>query len=67
MSNIYVKVTTEKNLTVTKLRFSRFKKFTTRSGFEELQLTQNFQTSCCNLKTRSLGAKLSVAFLIHLF
>ena len=53
-----------------KLRFSGFKKFVTRSVFEELQLTQislNFQTSCCNLKIRSLGAKLCVACLFFNF
>ena len=64
MSNIYLKVTIE---TFSKLRFSGFKKFVTRSVFGELQLTQislNFKTSCCNLKIRGLGAKLCVAFLL---
>ena len=37
MSNIHLKVTVE---TFSKLRFSTFKKFVTRSVFEELQLTQ---------------------------
>ena len=44
-----------------KLRFSNFKKFVTRSVFGELRLTQisfNFQTSCCNVKIRGLGARL---------
>ena len=44
-----------------KLRFSNFKKFVTRSVFGELLLTQisfNFQTSFCNVKIRGLGAKL---------
>ena len=53
-------------LMFSKLQFSKFKKFVSRSVFGELQLRQitlNFQTSCCNLKTRSLGAKLCVAFL----
>ena len=36
MSNIYLKVTIE---TFSKLRFSSFKKFATRSVFGELQLT----------------------------
>ena len=67
MSNIYLKVTIE---TFSKLRFSGFKKFVTRSVFGELQLTQislNFKTSCCNLKIRGLGAKLCVAFLLFWF
>ena len=44
MSNIYFKVTIE---TFSKLRFSGFKKFVTRSVFGELQFTQillNFKT-----------------------
>ena len=48
-----------------KLRFSEFKKFVTRSVFRELQLTQislNFKTNCCNLKIRDLGTKLCVAY-----
>ena len=62
MSNIYLKVTME---TLSKLQFSGFKQCVTRSVFGELQLTQisfNFKISCCKLKARSLGAKLSVAF-----
>ena len=64
MSIIYLRVTIE---TFSKLRFSGFKKFVTRSVFEELQLTQislNFKTSYCDLKIRGLGAKLCVAFLL---
>ena len=60
IANIYLKVTTE---TFSKLRFSGFKKFVTRSVFGELQFTKislNFKTSCCNLKIRGLGAKLCV-------
>ena len=60
MSNVYLKVTIE---TFSKLRFSAFKKFVTRSVFGELQLTQvslNFKASCCNLKIRGLGAKMCV-------
>ena len=67
MSNICLKVSNER---FSKLRFSGFKKFVTRSVFGELQLTQislNFKTSCCNLKIRSLGAKLCVAFLLFYF
>ena len=58
MSNIYLKVTIE---TFSKLRFSGFKKFVTRSVFGELQLMQislSFKTSHCNLKIRGLGAKM---------
>ena len=36
-------------------------------SFGALQLTKislNFETSCCNLKIRGLGAKLCVAFLL---
>ena len=45
-----------------KLHFSGFKRFVTRSVFRELQPTQislNFNNSCCNLKIRDLGAKCS--------
>ena len=62
MSNIYLTVTIE---TFSKLRFSGFKIFFTKSVFGELQLTQislNFKTSCCNLKIRDLGAKTCMAF-----
>ena len=64
MSNIYLKVTIEK---FSKLRFSEFKKFATRSVFGELQLTQvslHFKTFCCNFRIRGVGAKLCVAFLL---
>ena len=64
MSNIYLKFTID---TFSKLRFSGFKKFVTRSVFGELQLTQislNFKIFCCNLKFRGFGAKLCVAFLL---
>ena len=63
VSNIYLKITKEK---FSKLRFSGFKRFVTRSVFGELQLKQislNFKTSCFNLKIRSLGAKFRMAFL----
>ena len=39
ISNIYLKVTIEKKLTFSKLRFSRFKKFVSMSDFADLQLT----------------------------
>ena len=61
-SNIYLTVA---KLTFSKLCFSTFKKFVPGSVFGELQLTQmslNFRTSCCNLKTRDLGAKLCVTW-----
>ena len=64
--NIYLKVTIE----VTKTSLSGFKQSVTRFVFEELKLTQrslNFKTSCCNLKTRVLGAKMCVAFLFFDF
>ena len=51
MSNIYLKVTIK---TFSKLRISGFKIFVTRSVFGEIQLMQislNFKTSCCNLKS----------------
>ena len=43
MSNIYLKVTIE---TFSKLRFSGFKKFVTRSVFGELQLMQISLQNC---------------------
>ena len=64
MSNIYLKAIFE---TFSKLRFSGFKKFVTRSVFQELQLTQmswNFESFCYNLKIRGLRAKLCAAFLL---
>ena len=53
-----------------KLRFSKLKKFVTRSVSGELQLMQillNFKTPCFNLKIRDLGAKLCVAFPLFKF
>ena len=67
MSNISLKVTNWEKLTFSKLRFSKFKKFVSKSMFGELQHTQislNFKTSLCNLKIRGLGAKLCMAFLL---
>ena len=63
MSNIYLKVTIEKN----RLSQNEICQFVTRSAFGELQLTQislNFKTPCHNLKIRGLGAKLCVAYLL---
>ena len=66
MSNIYLKVTIEKNWRSQNFDFINLKKFVTRSVFAGLLLTQislNSKTSCCNLKFRGLGAKLWVPFL----
>ena len=44
-------------MTHSNFRFSKLKKFVSRSVFGELQLTQmllNFQTFCCNLKSREV-------------
>ena len=54
-----LKVTIE---TFSKIRFSGFKKFVSRSVFGDMQTPLKFKTSCCNLKIRDLGAKLWVAF-----
>ena len=67
MSNIYLKATIEKKRRSQNFQFSKFKKIIFRSVFGELQLTQissDFKNSCCNLNIGSLGAKLSVAFLL---
>ena len=66
MSNIYLKVTIG---TFSKLRFSGFKRFVTRSVFGELQLTQIWVNSktCFNLKITDLGAKPCVVFLFFNF
>ena len=49
-----------KKQTFSKLRFSKIKKFVTRSEFwgAPTQISLNFKTSCCNLKFRGLGEKL---------
>ena len=57
-------------LTFSNLRFSKFKKFVTKSVFRELQLTQmslNFTASCWNLKIKGLGAKVCAALLLFWF
>ena len=59
-----LKVTIE---TFSKIRFSGFKKFVSRSVFGDMQTPLKFKTSCCNLKIRDLGAKLWVAFPFFLF
>ena len=55
-----------RKLTLSKLRFSKCNKFFTGSVFFR-QISLNFQTSCCNLKIRVLGAKLCAAFLLFQF
>ena len=57
-------------LAISKLFFSKFKKFVSSSVFGELQLTQissNSKTSFCNLKIRGLAAKLYLVFLLFQF
>ena len=56
----------QEQLTLSKFRFSKFKKFDTKSLLGDLHFTQmllNFKTFRCNLKVRGLRAKLCVAFL----
>ena len=70
LSNIYLKGSIEKKWRTQNFDFKSLKSSSKRSVFGKLQLTQkllNFQTSCCNLKIRGLGAKLYVAFLLFLF
>ena len=43
-------------MTFSKLRFSTFEKFVTKSVLGSCD-SLNFITSCCNLKSRGLGAK----------
>ena len=64
MSNFYLEVTIGTFLI---LRLSWFKQCVTRSVLGELQLSQiplNFKTSCYNLITGGLEAKICVAFLL---
>ena len=65
MSNIYLKVTIEKNRRSQNFDFLGLKNLLARSVFGKLQLTQislNFKTSYCNLKIRGLGAFLLFKF-----
>ena len=67
---IYLKVTIEKKLMLSKLRFGTIKRLVTKSVFGELQLKQvslNFTTFCCNSKIRGLGAKLCGFSIIYYF
>ena len=60
MSNIYLNSSYWEKLTLSELRFSKLKKFVSRSVFSEFQPTQislGFKISCCNLKIRVLGTK----------
>ena len=69
MSNLYLSYFCEK-VTYQKLRFSKFKKFVSRSVFGELQHEQislNFQTSCCNFKNQRSGSKTVCGFTIILY
>ena len=62
MSNIYLKVTIEKN--------RRYQGFDCLQVTQKLQLKQislNFKTSCCSLKMSGLGAKVYVVFLFFLY
>ena len=64
ISNIYIKVTIQKNW---RSQSFDYLKFFSKIVFGELQLMQislNFKTSYCNLKVRGLWAKLCVAFLL---
>ena len=57
MSKIYLKGTIEKKMTFSKLQFSEFKKFVSRSGFGEIKVTQillNFKSACSSLKIRGV-------------
>ena len=67
MPNIYLKVTIER---FSKLRFSGFKKFVTRSVFGELQLTQislNFKNFLLQLKNQRSLSKIVCGFSIISF
>ena len=66
MSNIYLKVTIEKNGLSPNVDFLSLKNLSP-GQFLELQLTKissNFKTSSCNLKIRGLEAKLYVGYLL---
>ena len=67
MSNIYLKVTIEKNRCSQNFDFEISKNLLPGNFFVVLQFTQiplNFKTFCCKLKTRGLGAILCVSFLL---
>ena len=54
MSNNYVKVTIEKNVSPGQLW-----------GAPATRISMNLKTSCCNLKIRGLQAKLCLGFLLY--
>ena len=66
MSNIYLKVTTEKNWCSQNFDFLSLKNVSPGQflGSSNSHRSPNFKTSCCNLKMMDLGAKLCVAFLL---
>ena len=69
MSNIYLKVTIEKNYRFQNFDFVDSKKLITMPVFGELQLTQislNIKTSCCNLKNQRSESKTMCGFSIIL-
>ena len=64
MPNAYLNSSDKEKLTVSKLRFYKFKKllpWLISDGLYLKQIPLNFKT-CCNLKMRGLVAKSSVAF-----
>ena len=65
ISNIYLKVTIEKDELSEDLNVLNVKKLSPDHFLGQLtQILLNFRTSCCNLKIRGLGAKVYVAFLL---
>ena len=65
MSNVSLNNSHCKKANVSKLWIPNFKKFVSRSGFGEFQLTQitkDFKTSCWNLKIEGLGKNSYDAF-----
>ena len=64
MSNIYLKVTIEKNWCSQNFDFLGLKILSPGQFLESSNSCRYDKTSCCNLKIRGLGAKLCVAFLL---
>ena len=63
MSNVYIKVTIEKNRRSQNFDFLSLK-ICHEVSFWVRHISLNFKTSCSNLKIRGLGAKVCVAFLL---
>ena len=63
MSNVYFKVTIEKNWRSQNFDFLNLKNLSPGQfwGAPTDAISMNFKTSCCNLKIRGLEAKLCVA------